>query len=130
MRRFNALSAVVIAIMICGCSSTVDPGSEGSGVYSWNQLELEGDFSGSLFDVAAATERAFTGLRLVAVNQAVDGLQGKVTATLADGTGVRIKLKATDFETTRFSIKIGTLGDKAMSQQVARYIVRELDEKK
>lgn len=127
MRRINPLYAVISVIMICGCSSTVDPGSEGSGAYSWNQLELKGDFAGSLLDVAAAAERAFTDLRLVAVDQAVDGLQGKVTATLADGTGVRIKLKAMDFETTRFNIKVGALGDKDMSQQVARYIVRELD---
>ena len=62
------------------------------------------------------------------VDQIVDGLKGKVTASMADGTGVRIKLKATDFEATKFSIKIGTFGDKAMSQQVARYIARELAE--
>lgn len=128
MRRTKTLWALGIVLLICGCSSTVDPGSEGSGLYTWNQLELRGDFAGSLLDVAAAAERAFTDLRLIAVNQTVDGLQGKVTATLADGTAVRIKLKATDFKTTAFSIKVGTYGDKAMSQQVARYIVRELAE--
>jgi len=115
-------------VLICGCSSTVDPGPEGSGMYNWTQRELRGDFSGALLDVAAAAERAFVDLRLVAVNQVVDGLKGKVTATLADGTSVRIKLKAMDFETTKFNIKVGAFGDKAMSQQVARYIARELAE--
>ena len=33
-----------------------------------------------------------------------------------------------NFESTRFNIKVGTFGDKAMSQQVARYIARELAE--
>lgn len=126
MRRTKTLFAVVVVLMICGCSSTVDPGSEGSGLYSWTQRELRGDFSASLLDVAAATERAFVDLRLVAVTEVVDGVKGKITATLADGTSVTIKLKATDFKTTHFSIKIGAFGDKAMSQQVARYIVREL----
>ncbi len=86
------------------------------------------NFAGSLLDVAEAAERAFTDLRLVGVNQVVDGLKGKVTASMADGTGVRIKLKAMDFESTKFNIKIGSFGDKAMSQQVARYIARELAE--
>ena len=115
-------------VLICGCASTVDPGEEGSGTYSWQQRELRGNFEGSLLDVAAAAERAFVDLRLVAVDQMVDGLKGKVRASTADGTSVRIKLKAMDFETTRFNIKIGTFGDKAMSQQVARYIARELAE--
>ena len=122
------LLAVTALVLTVGCASTVDPGEDGSGTYSWTQRELRGDFSGSLLDVAAAAERAFADLRLVGVDQIVDGLKGKVTASMADGTGVRIKLKATDFEDTKFSIKIGTFGDKAMSQQVARYIARELAE--
>jgi hypothetical protein len=115
-------------VLVCGCASTVDPGEEGSGTYSWQQRELRGNFAGSLLDVAAAAERAIVDLRLIAVDQTVDGLKGKVTATTADGTSVRIKLKATDFETTKFNIKIGAFGDKAMSQQVARYIAREVAE--
>jgi hypothetical protein len=128
MKTTHPLLAVFVILLIGGCSSTIDPGPEGSGTYTWTQRELRGDFSGALLDVAAAAERAFVDLRLVAVNQVVDGLKGKVTATLADGTSVRIKLKAMDFETTRFNIKVGAFGDKAMSQQVARYIARELAE--
>ncbi len=118
--------AVSVMVLVCGCASTVDPGEEGSGTYSWQQRELRGNFAGSLLDVAAAAERAIVDLRLIAVDQTVDGLKGRVTATTADGTSVRIKLKAMDFETTKFNIKVGTFGDKAMSQQVARYIAREV----
>ncbi len=126
MRRINSLLAVSVMVLVCGCASTVDPGEEGSGTYSWQQRELRGNFAGSLLDVAAAAERAIVDLRLIAVDQTVDGLKGRVTATTADGTSVRIKLKAMDFETTKFNIKVGTFGDKAMSQQVARYIAREV----
>ena len=128
MKWMNLASVLTIVMLISGCASTVDPGDEGSGIYSWQQRELKGDFAGPLLDVAAASERAFVDLRLVAVDQVVDGLKGKVTAQTADGSPVRIKLKATEFETTKFSIKVGTFGDKAMSQQVARYIARELTE--
>ncbi len=128
MRRINSLLAVSVMVLVCGCASTVDPGEEGSGTYSWQQRELRGNFAGSLLDVAAAAERAIVDLRLIAVDQTVDGLKGRVTATTADGTSVRIKLKAMDFETTKFNIKVGTFGDKAMSQQVARYIAREVAE--
>lgn len=128
MTTMKSLLALAALVLICGCTSTIDPGEDGTGTYSWTQRELRGEFSGSLLDVAEAAERAFTDLRLVGVNQVVDGLKGKVTASMADGTGVRIKLKATDFESTSFNIKIGSFGDKAMSQQVARYIARELAE--
>jgi len=128
MKWMNLASVLIIVMLISGCASTVDPGDEGSGIYSWQQRVLKGDFAGPLLDVAAASERAFVDLRLVAVDQVVDGLKGKVTAQTADGSPVRIKLKATDFETTKFSIKVGSFGDKAMSQQVARYIARELTE--
>lgn len=126
MRWIISLLVVGALVLMSGCASTVDPGEEGSGTYSWKQRELKGNFAGSLLDVAAAAERAFRDLRLVSVDQTVDGLKGRVTAKTADGSSVRIKLKAMDFETTRFSIKIGAFGDKAMSQQVARYIAREL----
>jgi Protein of unknown function (DUF3568) len=128
MRWFKTLLTVTAMVMMCSCASTVDPGEEGSGIYSWQHRELRGNFAGSLLDVAAAAERAFVDLRLVAVDQTVDGLKGKVTASLADGTSVRIKLKAMDFETTKFNVKVGAFGDKAMSQQVTRYIARELAE--
>jgi hypothetical protein len=118
----------LLLLMICGCSSTVDPGVEGTGTYTWQQRELKGEFAGPLLEVADAAERAFNDLRLIAVDQVVDGLKGKVTASTADGSKIRIKLKAMDFDTTRFTIKVGTFGDKAMSQQVARYIARELRE--
>ncbi len=126
MKWFNCLAVAGLSVLVFGCASTVDPGENGSGTYRWQQRELRGNFAGSLLDVAAAAERAFVDLRLVAVDQTVDGLKGRMTAKTADGTSVRVKLKAMEFETTRFKIKIGSFGDKAMSQQVARYIAREL----
>jgi hypothetical protein len=128
MKTLLSVPSALAVVMLLGCASTVDPGDVGTGTYTWVQRELKGEFAGSLLDVAAAAERAFSDLRLVGVDQVVDGLKGKVTATTADGSSVRVKLKAMNFETTSFNIKIGTFGDKAMSQQVARYIARELAE--
>ena len=127
--KITIFVAVAVALLvITGCASTVDPGVEGEGTYAWKNRELRGYFGGPLLEVAAAAERAFGELRLVGVDQVVDGLKGNVTARTADGTRVRVRLKAMDFDTTRFVVKVGTFGDKAMSQQVARYIVRELEQ--
>jgi hypothetical protein len=120
------ISLLAVVALTCGCASTVDPGDQGSGTYSWQQRELKGEFAGPLLEVADAAERAFADLRLIAVDRVVDGLKGTVTASTAEGERVRVKLKATGFETTRFSIKVGPFGDKAMAQQVARYVAREL----
>ena len=129
MKIAQMLIAVTI-LLICGCASTVDSGGEASGPYTWQQRELKGEFDGALLDVADAAERAFNELRLISVEQVVDGLKGTVTASTADGSRVRIKLKAAGFDSTSFSIKVGAFGDKSMSQQVARYIVRELGSSK
>lgn len=130
MTQHRLITVFLMIVAISACSSTVDPGGEGAGTYAWSQRRLKGEFAGSLLDVAAAAERAFVELRLISVEQVVDGLKGTVTAKTADGSHVRVKLKAMDFERTKFSIKVGTFGEKAMSQQVARYIVRELSEGK
>lgn len=126
MRSALLLAAAVVSIT--SCASSVDPGEFGVGSYTWTQRELKGEFAGSLLEVADAAERAFIDLRLVGVDPVVDGLKGRITATTADGAPVRIKLKALDFERTRFTIKVGAFGNKAMSQQVARYIARELEQ--
>jgi hypothetical protein len=128
MKSWKILIAAAVLTAITACTSTVDPGASGVGTYTWSQRELKGEFAGSLLDVADAAERAFNDLRLVGVDSVVDGLKGKVTATTADGSPVRVKLKAMDFERTRFAVKVGTFGNKAMSQQVARYIARELEQ--
>ncbi len=128
MMKSMTVATALAVTLLAGCSSTVDPGELGTGTYTWSQRELSGEFSGPLLDVASAAERAFGALRLVGVDPVVDGLKGKITATTADGSPVRVKLKAIDFERTRFKIKVGTFGNKAMSQQVARYIARELAE--
>ena len=127
MMKTAVFSVVLAVTLVAGCSSTVDPGDVGTGTYTWSQRELRGEFSGSLLDVASAAERAFNALRLVGVDPVVDGLKGTITATTADGSPVRLKLKAIDFERTRFKIKVGTFGNKAMSQLVARYVARELE---
>jgi len=126
MKTFKLAVALVPLVVVLSCATTVDSGVEGAGTYTWRNRELTGVFAGPLLDVAPATERAFQELRLIGVDQVVDGLKGTVTAKTADGTRVKVKLKAVDFSTTRFVIKVGTFGDKAMSQQVARYIAREL----
>jgi hypothetical protein len=126
--KTKSLLIVTAVLVLAGCASTVDPGAEGVGAYTWQTRELKGQFPGSLPVVSAAVDRAFADLMLVGVDQVVDGLKGKVTARMADGTKVVVKLKAMDFESTRFNIKVGTFGDKAMSQQVARYVAREVAE--
>jgi hypothetical protein len=128
MTQSRSITLAAALLMVLSCSSTVDPGDEGTGTYTWVNRELRGVFAGPLLDVAAAAERAFGDLRLVGVDQVVDGLKGRVTASTADGSRVRVRFKAMDFENTSFNIKVGAFGDKAMSQQVARYIARELRE--
>ena len=46
--------------------------------------------------------------------------------TLPFGTKVRVKLEALDFESTAIRIRVGTIGDRAVSLQLLRHIERRL----
>ena len=47
------------------------------------------------------------------------------TIRMASGKKVRVKLKAVDFEQTKLRIRVGTVGDKTLSEQILRHIQKE-----
>jgi hypothetical protein len=117
--------ALSLSIMVCGCV-TGTAGPEGNASYVWYKGTLEANLQHPLNEVEAATRTALEELDLVAIDSAVDGLEGKLTARMASGSKVTVKLKALDLESTGVSVRVGTFGDKAASEQIMRYIDRQL----
>jgi len=123
----KAALALVAVLMILGCSSTV-PGPAGTdATFRWVKGELTSTMPASLPRVEQATRSAFEELNLVGVDGAVDGLKGVLTARMAVGTKVRVRLKATDFDNTTVRIKVGKIGDRSISLQLLRHIERNLE---
>lgn len=87
---------------------------------------MTGTLPAPLPRVEEATREAFDELGLVGVGGGVAGVKGELTALTAVGTKVRVKLKALDFENTTVSIRVGQVGDKALSLQLFRHIEEAL----
>jgi hypothetical protein len=117
--------AILLLLPLGGCAVAV-VGAAAGAAYVWVNGELKGSLPAELPKVDKATRAALTDLELVGVEGRVDRLKGKITARMADGTRVEIRLKAIDFKSTSIRIRVGTLGDKAISEQILRHIEKEL----
>jgi hypothetical protein len=108
------------------CSSTVEQ-PDGSVVqYRWLAGELKTAVTHSLPATEEATRAAFEELRLVGVDSRSERLTVTLRALMSDGTRVRVKLDAAGTGHTFVRIKVGTIGDKAVSLQVLRHIEHHL----
>jgi hypothetical protein len=116
---------LLVALAISGCSSVVvEDGTPAQ--YSWAQRSLEATLDQPIAKVDQATRKALRDLKLGGIAGVVDELQGDISAQLASGKKVRIKLKAVGSDQTRVRIKIGTVGDKTSAEQIMRRIQKEL----
>jgi hypothetical protein len=123
------MRTIVLALLLSATVSGCTTGSAGTdeATYVWYKGTLETVFHHPLDTVGAATRTALEKLDLVAIDSAVDGLEGKLSARMASGSKVTVKLKALDLASTNVSVRVGTFGDEAASEQIIRYIDRELN---
>jgi hypothetical protein len=117
---------IVAGLALAGCTSSVVAPEGTTAEFRWVKGELKAVLPASLPRVEQAARTAFDDLNLVGVDSAVDGLKGEMSARMAVGTKVRVKLKAVDFESTTIRIRVGTIGDKSISLQLLRHIERQL----
>lgn len=124
--RASLLLAVVLIGMSCGSMPTPQAAAD-EPVFRWLRGELEAVVAGSIDRVGGATRRAFADLDVVAVDGDVYGLEGVLTGRLADGTRIRVRLRAADDATTLVAIRVGQIGDEAVARQILRHIDREVE---
>jgi hypothetical protein len=122
----SVVLAIVVILTLAGCGSTAVTPDGSVAEYSWVRGEVTGTLPAQLPQVAQATRAAFDELNLVGVGGGVEGLKGELTARTAVGEKVRVKLKALDFDNTSVSIRVGQVGDKAVSLQLYRHIEEAL----
>jgi hypothetical protein len=123
------LIPIVLAVTtLSGCAVAVVGGVAAGAAagYVWINGKMVDTMKAPLPKVHQATVKAAEDLDLVAIDSAVDKLKGKVSAQMSDGTRVWIQLKAVDLESTAVRVRVGTLGDKALSQLILRHIREHL----
>lgn len=122
----RALSLLLALSLLTGCASTVVTGDGGTATWTWYRAQLETVLVEPLPAVEKAAAAALEGLDFVAVESVTDKLKGEVTARMADGTKISVHLKSLAPEQTRIRIRVGTLGDRAVSEQTLRHIEQRL----
>ncbi len=122
MRR---LLALLLLVPLGGCAVAA-VGAAAGATYVWVNGEVKATLAAALPKVEEASKKALENLELTAVGSTSDKLEGTVTGMMADGSKVRIKLKAVDFHSTEVKIRVGKVGDRTVSEQVLRHIRREL----
>jgi hypothetical protein len=121
----KAAMVLLVALAISGCTQVVvEDGAAAQ--YSWAQGSLQAVVNAPVPAVDKATRKALRELNLVGIEGAVDQLQGEIVARMATGKKVRIKLKSIGPDQTRVRIRVGTVGDKTLAEQIMRRIQREL----
>ncbi len=118
--------AMLLLVPLGGCAVAA-VGAAAGATYAWVNGELKSTLNAPLPHVIKATRAALADLELVGIETRTDKLKGKVTARMADGTRVVIQVKAIDFKVTEIRIRVGKIGDKAVSEQIYRHIERQLN---
>jgi hypothetical protein len=123
--RFHA-GLLLVLLAVSGCASTGSEPAEGTS-YTWMTGRLEGSMAARLPAVEVAVRKAFEELRFVAVDGKNEGLKAKLRARMPDGSKVSVRLVAEDFDNTTVTVRVGTLGNRAISEQIYKHIERALD---
>ncbi|NOZ78871.1 MAG: DUF3568 family protein [Acidobacteria bacterium] len=125
MKTIKRFLAILVLVPLGGCAIAA-VGAAAGATYAWINGELKSTLNAPLPQVVTATKAALTDLELVGIETRTDKLQGKITAQMADGARVVIQVKAIDFKVTEIRIRVGRIGDKAVSEQIYRHIKRQL----
>jgi len=87
---------------------------------------LQVSLDGPIDDVADASAKAVKDLKFILVSKRIDAVSGEVLARTAKDVKVQIILKKQTEKTTQVDIRIGTFGDRMLSQQVLDEIRKNL----
>jgi hypothetical protein len=118
-----ALLALLAPLAMPGCSSSPPPAT---GTFHAVTRELEATLDAPLERAFAAAEQAVRDMKFEVVSARSDVLQGVVRSRMADGTGVDVDLKKITDRTTLVRIKVGTLGDQAVSRSLLDQIRKHI----
>lgn len=126
LRRLALVVLLAAApVALTGCVAVVAAGGA-AGTVAWMRGALETNVEGSAERVATAAQRAVADLGFASVSQTTDATGGEIVARTAKDERIRIELTRITDSSTKVSIRVGTFGDQAISQQVLDAIKRRL----
>lgn len=127
----KAARTLIAALMLSalmltsGCLLLAAGAGAGAGVI-YAQGDLEAHLSASPSRIAAATERAFKELSINKTAFTSSDLEAQVLGKTATDKRVAVNIKAQADKISSVSIRVGTVGDQALSQAILDKIKKNL----
>jgi len=121
---FLALLVCLSAVFMQGCAVALV--GAGAGTVAYLKGSLEAVVDEEIGDVFDATVKALKELKIPTTKTQEDALAAIVVGRTVEDKKITIKLKATENNMTKLSIKIGMFGDRAQSQLIYDKIKKRL----
>jgi len=111
------LLLALLGLPLTGCVAVV-AGAAGAGTVAWIQGRLDSVIDARFETVKGAAGAAISDLRLSKISEKQDGLTAVFVARTADDTRVEIKVAKIAEKATKVEIRVGLMGDKALSTAI------------
>ncbi len=121
-----AVLLIVSSMQLTGCFALFVGAAAGAGGGIWATGKLQQNLNAPLDRVHNASLTALKKLELPVMTDRKDKLTGKIESAYADGKRVWIDTEYVTKETTKISIRVGTLGDEKRSHEILDMIIRHL----
>lgn len=121
------LAAVLLAGAVgatSGCVAVVAAGAAGAGV-AWVRGALETNLDGDVEHVFHAAQKAVADLQITKVSESSSAVDARLIARTALDKRVEIKIEKSG-SVTKVSIRVGLIGDEALSLSILDHIKKHL----
>lgn len=124
--RLLAVSLLLLPVaMTPGCVAVV-AGAAGAGAVAWVRGELDATVSARFDDVVAAANRAVADLQFAKVSEKKSAIDAEIVARTGQDKRIVIRLDRTSDTLSRVRIRIGLVGDEALSRLILDKINAQL----
>lgn len=122
--RFLTLVLLAASALMFGACTHVREAT--SDAVAWVRDALQTTVDSSLADTVKATSKALKNLQFAAIATKSDAISGIVTAKTARDEKIEITITSVTPTQTRLDIRVGSFGDKPVSQRILSEILNEL----
>lgn len=126
MKQFILTMLFVSMAVFCQGCAAVAVGLGAAGTVAYIQGDLESKETKNIEVVYSAALEATEQLQLNIISKAKDSLSATIVARDAQDSKITIKMTSASEQTTKLSIRVGTFGDEAKSQQIYQKIYNNL----
>ena len=125
LNRLVAVVALLVAPLLGGC--IVVAAGAGAGAVAWVRGELTSSVPHDLDQTFAATQRALAAMDLAKISDHKTGLDAQLVSRTALDKRVEIKLERVSDKLTKVRIRVGVIGDEALSLAILDKVKAELN---